>query len=241
MQSYNTESNEGVLLTWCVSGAFTVPFVSFLFALNLMPSAVNLNMNTLIDAFVIYKTQKREKRKRNSFTHKKMSASLWIKITLMYNVTVPRFAEAMNSSISSSSESSMRGVKAYLWRLNWGLNDKRKEWTWTILFMWFIVMSYLWLLADGLHKNMMTSRMMENKNLQKASSTHSSIQSFAQKQIALSISHKPFSLWLPCKTILTDWQSASRNFFAVQPMKMMEAWGKNGQRFKTDVVVHSST
>lgn len=29
-----------------------------------------------------------------------------------------------------------------------------------------------------------------------------------------------------CQTLLTDWQSASRNFFAIQPMKMMEAEGK---------------
>lgn len=29
-----------------------------------------------------------------------------------------------------------------------------------------------------------------------------------------------------CQIILTDWQSASLNFFAVQPMKMMEAEGE---------------
>lgn len=95
--------------------------------------------------------------------------------------------------------------------------------------------SCLWLFADGLHKNMMTSRMIENKNLQKASSTHSSIQSFTHKQTLLSICQTPkidqVFPWLPCTRILTDWQSASRNFFAVQPIKMMEAWGKNGQRW----------
>lgn len=37
------------------------------------------------------------------------------KIICLTDVTLPRFAEALNSSISSSSESSMRGVNAYLW------------------------------------------------------------------------------------------------------------------------------
>lgn len=46
--------------------------------------------------------------------------------------------------------------------------------------------TYLWLFADGLHKNIMTKRTMENKNLQKASSTHSSIQSFQHRQIRMS-------------------------------------------------------
>lgn len=36
---------------------------------------------------------------------------------------------------------------------------------------------YLWLLADGRHRNMMTNRMMENKKRQNASSIHSSLQS----------------------------------------------------------------
>lgn len=67
MESYNTESSEGVLLTGCVSEDFTVPFVSFLFALNLMPSAVNLNMNTLC----ICNEQNTEKRKREINLHTK--------------------------------------------------------------------------------------------------------------------------------------------------------------------------
>lgn len=36
---------------------------------------------------------------------------------------------------------------------------------------------YLWLLADGRHRNMMTNRMMEKRKPQKASSIHSSLQS----------------------------------------------------------------
>lgn len=40
-----------------------------------------------------------------------------------------------------------------------------------------LVLLYLWLLADGRHRNMMTNRMMENKKPQKASSIHSSLQS----------------------------------------------------------------
>lgn len=40
--------------------------------------------------------------------------------------------------------------------------------------------THLWLLADGRHKNIMTRRTTENKNLQKASSTQSSTQSFEQ-------------------------------------------------------------
>lgn len=35
--------------------------------------------------------------------------------------------------------------------------------------------------------------------------------------------------------ILTDWQSANQNFFAVQPIKMMEAEGERG-RFETYVL-----
>ncbi len=41
---------------------------------------------------------------------------------------------------------------------------------------------YLWLLADGRHRNMMTNRMMENKKRQNASSIHSSLQSFRHTQ-----------------------------------------------------------
>jgi len=36
---------------------------------------------------------------------------------------------------------------------------------------------YLWLLADGRHRNMITNKMVENKKRQKASSIHSSLQS----------------------------------------------------------------
>lgn len=87
------------------------------------------------------------------------------------NVTVQKFAEALNSSISSSSESSIRGVKAYLCRIHGLMKGKRlcvRPWR----------TSHLWLFADGRHKNIIMSRTTENKNLQKASSTHSSIQSF---------------------------------------------------------------
>lgn len=41
------------------------------------------------------------------------------------NVTVQKFAEALNSSISSSSESSIRGVKAYLCRIHGLMKGKR--------------------------------------------------------------------------------------------------------------------
>lgn len=41
------------------------------------------------------------------------------------NVTVQKFAEALNSSISSSSESSIRGVKAYLCRIHGLIKGKR--------------------------------------------------------------------------------------------------------------------
>lgn len=87
------------------------------------------------------------------------------------NVTVQKFAEALNSSISSSSESSIRGVKAYLCRTHGLMRGKHlciRPWR----------TSHLWLFAEGRHKNIIMSRTTENKNLQKASSTHSSIQSF---------------------------------------------------------------
>lgn len=87
------------------------------------------------------------------------------------NVTVQKFAEALNSSISSSSESSISGVKAYLCGIQGLMKGKRlciRPWR----------TSHLWLFADGRHRNIIMSRTTENKNLQKASSTHSSIQSF---------------------------------------------------------------
>lgn len=101
-------------------------------------------------------------------------------------VTVQKFAEALNSSISSSSESSIRGVKAYLCRIHGLMKGKRlcvRPWR----------TSHLWLFADGRHKNIIMSRTTENKNLQKASSTHSSIQSFKTRlyrviQLILSVS-----------------------------------------------------
>lgn len=40
-----------------------------------------------------------------------------------------------------------------------------------------MVIKYLWLFADGLHKNIITIRMSEKRKLQNASSTQSSIQS----------------------------------------------------------------
>ncbi len=50
---------------------------------------------------------------------------------------------------------------------------------------------YLWLLADGLHKNMMTSRILENRKRQKASSIHSSLQSYKSsgegKEVSLKV------------------------------------------------------
>lgn len=72
--------------------------------------------------------------------------------------------------------------------------------------------------------------MTENRNLQKASSTHSSIQSFIYETQTRSIfndtSRYIFQIdaWVS-PVILTDWQSASLNFFAVQAMKTMEAGG----------------
>lgn len=42
--------------------------------------------------------------------------------------------------------------------------------------------------------------------------------------------------WWICQTILTDWQSASQNFFAVQTLKMMEAEGEKGKFWDTTLV-----
>lgn len=99
-----------------------------------------------------------------------------------------------------------------------------KKW-WHVPTVKFKNSACLWLLADGLHKNIMTNRMTENKNLQKASSTHSSIQSFQiQKHVRLSLQCQN-QIWFShyWQIVLTDWQSANQNFFAVQPIKMMEA------------------
>lgn len=98
-----------------------------------------------------------------------------------WSSNLPKFDVAMNSSISSSSESSMRGVKAYL-RVGKARMSDNIRWNKCFKNVFKCLKkkgaACLWLVADGLHKNIMTNRMTENKNLQKASSTHSSIQSF---------------------------------------------------------------
>lgn len=96
-----------MLLTGFVSAGFTVPFVSLLFTLSFMPSAVNRKNR-----------QAEESEKKNEYNNINIYSECLQCSALKkqsHNVTVPRFGEAMNSSTSSSSsESSMRGVKAYL-------------------------------------------------------------------------------------------------------------------------------
>lgn len=94
-------------------------------------------------------------------------------------------ASFIKLSSSSSSAASNKGENAYLTKHC--LENKR---------LYFKAMSmnqkldkknndicYLWLLAEGLHRTMMTHRMTENKRCQKASSTHSSLQSYRQDSI----------------------------------------------------------
>lgn len=57
--------------------------------------------------------------------------------------------------------------------------------------------------------------------------TRSSPSHNRETQTSKSCSVKQANTNKKCQTILTDWHSASRNFFAVQPMKMMEAEAEN--------------
>lgn len=85
----------------------------------------------------------------------------------------PKASFIMGSFSSSSLSSSSRGLKAYL----------RETQSFTLLLQKLesrtnpTAPPYLWLLADGRHRNMMTNRMVENKKRQNASSIHSSLQS----------------------------------------------------------------
>lgn len=82
-------------------------------------------------------------------------------------------------SSSSSLSSSSRGLKAYLTETHSVTLTlrrlKRRNPPPT-------TPPHLWLLADGRHRNMMTSRMVENRKRQKASSIHSSLQSCVRVQ-----------------------------------------------------------
>lgn len=87
----------------------------------------------------------------------------------------------MGSFSSSSLSSSNRGLKAYLTERQTGFTSQFKKTKKSKKTKQPTPTSppppYLWLLADGRHRNMMTNRMMENKKRQNASSIHSSLQS----------------------------------------------------------------
>jgi len=86
---------------------------------------------------------------------------------------------------------------------------------------------YLWLFAEGLHKKIMTSRILENRKRQKASSIHSSLQSYSSWQIGVKQIYwtkKTEEIFITCnKRMLTDWHLVNLKVFVVHTMNMTDA------------------
>lgn len=72
--------------------------------------------------------------------------------------------------------------------------------------------SDLWLLADGLHKMMITSRMIEKRMCQKASSTHSSFQSYKQQN------HFHWLITIKMSTVWTSQHQPAKWGFISEPL-----------------------